>query len=83
MKEKILQEQSKESFEEYITKRNKSDLFCTGQVFYEDGTVGTTYHNDSGLIGLWHNRYCYIIPERLQKRTSTEKKSTIALLNRA
>jgi len=83
MKEKKLQNQSKASFEEYITKRNKSDLLCTGQVFYKDGTVGITYHNDSGLVGLWKEDYCYIISERLMLRSKAEKRSTIELLNRA
>jgi hypothetical protein len=83
MKEKKLQNQSKKSFEDYISKQNKSDLFCSGKVFYKNGTVGTTYHNDSGLIGVWTATHCYIVPEFLYKRSSSEKKSTIDSLNRA
>ena len=83
VKIKKLQNQSKKSFEDYISILNLSDLFCLGYVYYEDGTRGTTYSNANGLIGLWTPTFCYIVPEFLYKRSASEKQSTINLLNRA
>lgn len=82
MKIKKLQNQSEKSFHDYITSKNKADSFtCYGD--FSNNKVKIKYYNDSGFIGQWTYKECFIVPSVLNKRSNKEKKSTIASLNRA